>query len=118
MGAAAAARRTQSSFPQLMASTDSSELAVLTGVYNPAIRMENGYDPAVNTTISHLRYVKDVASEVEINLLPLQSDGAPVMASQGGLSKPPVPIAGGVVRLAETALADLGREANAESDQY
>jgi hypothetical protein len=80
--------------------------------------MENGYDPAVNTTISHLRYVKDVASEVEINLLPLQSDGAPVMASQGGLSKPPVPIAGGVVRLAETALADLGREANAESDQY
>jgi len=83
MGAVAGARRTQSSYPTLLAITNSSDLAALTGVYNPALGMNNGYDPALIRTISHLPYVKDVKSQAQVNLLALRPDGSPVLASEG-----------------------------------
>ena len=83
MGAVAGARRTQSSYPTLLAITNSSELAALTGVYNPGLGLNNGYDPSWIRTISQLRYVKDVKSQAQVNLLPLRPDGAPVLASEG-----------------------------------
>ena len=83
MGAVAGARRTQSSYPTLLALANSSDLAALTGVYNPGLGLNDGYNPALIRTISHLRYVKDVRSQVEVNLLPLKPDGAPILASAG-----------------------------------
>jgi hypothetical protein len=83
MGAIAGARRTQSSYPTLLARTNSSDLFGLTGVYNPAIGLTHGYDPALMRTISRLPYVKDVKDLVELNLLPLKPNGSPLLAAEG-----------------------------------
>jgi hypothetical protein len=83
MGAIAGARRTQSSFPTLLERSNSSQLFGLTGVANPALGFDNGYNPALIRTISHLRYVEDVKSLVEMNLLPLTTKGQPLLAAQG-----------------------------------
>jgi hypothetical protein len=66
MGAIAGARRRQSSFPTLLARSNSSDLLGLTGVANPALGETNGYDPKLVEAISRLRYVKDVKSLVEM----------------------------------------------------
>lgn len=83
MGAVAGARRTQSSFPTLLAQTNTSNISGLTGIYNPAIGQRDGYDPALIRAISQLPYVKDVRSLVEMNLLPLNSKGGPLLAATG-----------------------------------
>ena len=82
MGAIAGARRTQSSFPTLMARANSSQLFGLTGVYNPTIG-QKGYDPALIDTLAHLPYVKDVKSLVDMNLIVLNAKGEPLLASEG-----------------------------------
>jgi MacB-like periplasmic core domain/FtsX-like permease family len=83
MGAIAGARRTQSSFPTLMALTNTSTLLVLSGVANPAIGETNGYNPAVERTIAHLPYVKAEKSTAQINLIPFNARGLPVAAAEG-----------------------------------
>jgi len=60
MAAVAGARRTQSSFAVLLAKTNPSDLALLTGLFQPA---PTGYDPGLITKISHLPYVTRVESE-------------------------------------------------------
>ena len=83
MGAIAGARRTQSSFPTLLSQTHASSVETLTGVYNPAIGQKTGYNPGLLQKISHLRYVKRVGNIVDLNLLPLNPKGQPLLAADG-----------------------------------
>jgi hypothetical protein len=83
MGAIAGARRTQSSFPTLLAQSDSSTVQTLTGVYNPTIGQKTGYNPGLIQKISHLQYVKHVGNLVELNLLPLTPNGKPDLRADG-----------------------------------
>src|ERR1700689_1141721 len=78
----AGARRTQSSFATLMAESNASQLLGLTSVYNPTIG-QTGYSPALIKSIGHLRYVKDVKSMADVNLLMLNPNGKPNLASDG-----------------------------------
>ena len=82
LGSMAGARRTQSSFATLMAESNASQLLGLTGVYNPTIG-QTGYSPALIKSIAHLRYVKDVKSMADVNLLMLKPNGMPNLASDG-----------------------------------
>jgi hypothetical protein len=78
MGAVSAARRTQSSYPALLASTNPSQLQVLTAVDTPGIGNGRGYNPAVVARLARLRYVAAVGSVTGLDLAPLNKDGAPV----------------------------------------
>lgn len=55
----AGARRTESSFPQFLASTNPSDLVGLTGLFNPD---PTGYDPGLIRRIAHLPFVERVES--------------------------------------------------------
>jgi hypothetical protein len=83
MAAIAGARRTQSSFPTLLSQTDSSNVELLTGVYNPAIGQKTGYNAGLIRQISHLPFVKHVGNVVDLNLLPLSPKGQPLLAADG-----------------------------------
>jgi hypothetical protein len=83
LGAMAAGRRTQSSYPTLLAESNSSDMYGVTGVYNPAIGQSIGYNQALQRSIAHLPYVESAKSLVEMNLLPLHSNGDPVLAAEG-----------------------------------
>ena len=86
MGALAGARRTQSSFPAFLASTNPSDLAGPTAVINPAIGGIVGYDPVLLARIAHLPHVAQVESYSGLNILPLAPNGAPAdpaMAAAG-----------------------------------
>ncbi len=78
MGSIAAARRTQSSFPTYLASTNPSNLNVVTAIYDPPAGLHTGYDPSLLRTIAHLPYVKHAESLVGINVAALGKSGAPV----------------------------------------
>ena len=75
MGAVAAARRTQSAFPDYLASTNPSDLTVLTGLTGPASGF--GYDPAVVRAIARLPHVRRVESYAGLNVAVLGPNGAP-----------------------------------------
>ncbi len=76
MGSIAAARRTQSSYPAFLKSTNASELTMSTyGVTNNAAA--NNYSPRLSRVIAHLPAVKLVESWVGVAVLPLEHDGAP-----------------------------------------
>jgi hypothetical protein len=81
MGSVAAARRTQSSFPELVARTNSSDLGGAVSIYNPSIGFDAGYYPALLRTIAHLPHVKHLESEVGLDLLPLGANGLPIPAA-------------------------------------
>src|ERR1019366_5952144 len=53
----AGARRTESSFPQFLASTNPSDLVGLTGLFNPD---PTGYDPGLIRRSHHLPFVEPV----------------------------------------------------------
>src|SRR6202051_5164474 len=82
MASVAGARRTQSSFATLMAGANSSQLFGLTGVYNPTIG-QDGYSASLNKRFEHLRYVKDVKTLIDMNLIVLNANGAVNVASEG-----------------------------------
>ena len=82
MASVAGARRTQSSFSTLMARSNASQMYGLTGVYNPTIG-QTGYSFSLVKKLEHLRYVKDVKSLADMNLLILNAKGAPILASEG-----------------------------------
>jgi hypothetical protein len=95
MGAIAGARRTQSSFPVYLASTNPSELGGIVSVLNPAIGGDagSGYDPKLIATIAHLPYVRNVESSVGLDVLPLgplgaRIDKAFVVAAGNGQGSP------------------------------
>jgi len=104
MGSVAAARSTESSFTDLVASSQVPQLFVFDGVINPAIGLNSAYNPALLRTLSHLPHVERVASTVELNMGPLSSNGQPLPtqsisaeASVNGLdyTEDPVGIAAG-----------------------
>lgn len=76
LGSIAAARRTQSSYPAFLASTNASELTMSTyGVVNGSAA--NNYLPQLSRAIADLPAVKLVESWVGVGILPLEHDGAP-----------------------------------------
>jgi hypothetical protein len=78
MGAVAAARRTQSSFTTYLASTNPSDLNVVSGLYNPAAGSNRGYDPNIVHRIAHLPHVKHAESIVGLNVAIVGKNGAAV----------------------------------------
>jgi FtsX-like permease family/MacB-like periplasmic core domain len=83
MGAIAAARTTESSFEDFAASTNTPDLFILDGFYNPGIGLNSGYNGPLLRKLSHLPHVKSVESEVGINAGPLNKQGEPTAASNG-----------------------------------
>ena len=88
LGSLAAARRTQAAFPAYLASTNPSDLTVLTGSFGDA--GSSGYDPVLIAKIAALPGVRHVASYVGLNVAVLAPDGSaaggagPVAASVDG----------------------------------
>jgi hypothetical protein len=82
MGALAAARATESSFPTFLASTNPSNLSLGTAVWNPALGYTTGYDGALVAKISRLPDVRHVASYAGMYTVPLAGDGQPTKAAE------------------------------------
>jgi MacB-like periplasmic core domain/FtsX-like permease family len=82
LGAVAAARRTQAAFPAYLASTNPSDLTVLTGLTGSG---PGGYDPALIRKIAVLPHVRRVESYAGLNVAIL-APGAPPGATAEGLS--------------------------------
>ena len=80
MATVAAARRTQSSYSAFLASTNPSDLNLGTGLYNPALGYNAGYDPRIVHTIAHLPHVRRVESYAALNAALLGPTGAPSAA--------------------------------------
>jgi hypothetical protein len=78
MGAVAAARSTQSSFSDYVASSHVPDLYVLDGVVNPTIGLDSGYNPALLRKLSRLPHVARVESRVELDMGPVLPNGQPV----------------------------------------
>ncbi len=79
LGSLAAARRTQSSYSALLATTNPSQIVVATAIANPAIGNGQGYNPAIVREIAtQLPHVTAVASAPGINAEPLGRNGAPI----------------------------------------
>src|SRR5271167_1606213 len=80
MGSIAAARRTQSSYPAFLASTNASDLTMSTyGIANASAA--NNYSPKLTRQIARLPDVKLVESWVGAGIVPLKPDGAPNLSS-------------------------------------
>ena len=62
MGAVAAARRTQSSFPTYLASTNPPDLEAQTGLADPTIADTSGYDARLVAKVGKLPHVKRAAT--------------------------------------------------------
>ena len=67
MGAVAAARRTQSSFPTYLASTNPEDLKVNDALFNPSIGSNSGYNGSVSAAIGRLPHVRRVATFTVFN---------------------------------------------------
>lgn len=80
LGSIAAARRTASSPAVFFASSNLSDLIGASGVLNPTLGFDSGYEPSLVRGISKLAYVKQVQSQVGIDFLPLNGRGAPLFA--------------------------------------
>jgi FtsX-like permease family len=81
LGAVAAARRTQAAFPAYLASTNPSDLTVLTGVTGPG--PGSGYDPALIRKIAALPHVRRVESYSGLNVAILAPGAPPGAAAEG-----------------------------------
>ena len=79
MASIAAARRTQSSFPAFLASTNPADLTFSTYGVN-GISPANGYSDKLSNEITRLAHVKRVESWVGLFGAPLGADGAPNLA--------------------------------------
>jgi hypothetical protein len=75
MGSVAAARRTQSSFPQYVASTNPSQLTGVSAELLPGV-FDRGYNPATIAKIARLPHVGHVVSVVGLNAFPITPSGA------------------------------------------
>jgi hypothetical protein len=78
MGSVAAARRTQSSFPTYLASTDPSDLHGIISFVNPMPGIAGvGYDPSIEARLAHLPHVEEITTEAGLNVIPLGPHGTP-----------------------------------------
>jgi len=82
MGALAAARRTESSFPTFLASTNPSNLSLGTAILDPALGYTTGYDGALVAKIARLPHVRRAESFADMYSVPLARDGEPTKAAQ------------------------------------
>ena len=80
LGSIAAARRTASSPAVYYDSSNLSDLIGASGVLNPTIGQNSGYDPALVREISRLPHVKQVQSQAGIDFLPLNREDTPLHA--------------------------------------
>ena len=81
MGSVQAARRTQSSYPAFLATTNASDLTLSTyGVGGPGAAAATNYSPKTAAAIAHLPGVKKVESWVGVFAIPLERDGGPDFA--------------------------------------
>jgi hypothetical protein len=79
MCSVAAARRTQSSYPSFLAETNASDLTMSTyGVVGGATA--NNYSPKLTSEIARLPEVKRAEAWVGAGVLPLKTDGAPILS--------------------------------------
>jgi hypothetical protein len=78
LGAVEAARSTESSFTDFVASSHVPQLFVFDGVINPYIGLDSAYNPKLLRTLSHLPDVERVESTVELNMGPLNARGEPL----------------------------------------
>ena len=85
MAAVAGARQTESSFAQLYASTNPSNLSGGIAVFNPSAgpAYDSGYSVSRLATIAHLPLVEHVGLDVGLNLGPLTPTGEPLPSSAG-----------------------------------
>ena len=83
LGAVAAARRTQAAFPAYLASTNPSDLTVLTDVVSPGPDPGSGYDPALIRKIAALPHVRRVESYAGLNVAILAPGGPPGGVAEG-----------------------------------
>lgn len=79
MASIAAARRTQSSYPTFLASTNPSDLTVLIGSNSSNA---GSFDAAVTTTIARLPDLRRVDSLVTPAVVPLAANGAPSLSGR------------------------------------
>ena len=77
MGSLAATRRTQSSYSDLLETTNPSQIVVATAIASPGIGNGQGYNPAIVRELAQAPHVTAVASATGINAEPL-ADGAPI----------------------------------------
>jgi hypothetical protein len=82
LGAVTAARRTQAAFPAYLASTNPSDLTVLTGVSDPTSG-GGGYDPALIHEIAKLPHVRRVESYAGLNVAILRPGVPPGNTAEG-----------------------------------
>ncbi|HVA06430.1 MAG TPA: hypothetical protein VNG12_06805, partial [Acidimicrobiales bacterium] len=80
MGSLAAARRTASSFSVFWQASNPSDLAGISGVLNPLVGSNAGYNAATIATLAHLPHVGHVESASGFDMLPLNADGTPFNA--------------------------------------
>src|SRR6516225_3145812 len=78
-GSVAAARRTQAAFPAYLASTNSSDLTVLTGLSGPG----SGYDPALIRKIAGLPDVRRVENYALMDAAVLAPNGTVAFNAMG-----------------------------------
>jgi hypothetical protein len=78
LAAVASARRTQSSFPSYLASTNPSDIGLITGAWDPSIN-STGYNPSLVDTITHLPHVKHVESYLGLNVQLITAGDSPVV---------------------------------------
>ena len=83
MGAAASARRTQSSYATYLASTDPSDLTVTIYGLSQAPDSGSGYSSALTQEMAHLPHVRSVEAAIVLNGLPLNADGSPRVNTAG-----------------------------------
>jgi hypothetical protein len=82
MGALAAGRRTESSFPTFLASTNPSNLSLGTALWNPALGYTTGYNGPLVATIARLPHVRQAESYSGIYSEPIGANGQPTSAAQ------------------------------------
>jgi hypothetical protein len=83
MGSIAAARRTQSSFPVYLASTNPSDLSLPTANWQPGSPNSAGSDLSIARILARLPHVKKVENEFNINAQPLGRNGFPLPPPPG-----------------------------------
>jgi hypothetical protein len=82
MGALAGARRTESSFPEFLASTNPSDLSLGTALWNPALGYTTGYNGALVATIARLPHVRRAESYADLSSAPIGASGKVTAAAE------------------------------------
>jgi hypothetical protein len=109
MGSIAAARRTESSFPTFLASTNPSNLEVIPGPANSA----DNYSPAMTALLAHLPHVRHVEEASIQTLFPLGPNGLPHLSAAAAKDVTPLASVNGFGFTQDRATVTAGRMADA-----